>query len=520
MAGVFEKLVLGFETGDFNKFEKSIATGTEKAFRKFGGLIGGGAGRAGDDKEQKKTTGGIIKMGAIMGASFAVTNAALKFISTSLMDFPMVVSIMKLIKLILMIALLPLMPILASVAEKLGDFAGWLSDNPKMQNVLTGIAGTIAAIWALQKSWMFLKWLGGLAGLAGGTGIAGMLGGLSAAGILSAITGVFLPVVALLAASFAGFKFGQWLASTRFGDWLRTTNFGGWLTDLSTSVRGFLGLETKAPERPTHGSPEDRARVERAMKSMMPPEVAEEYRQMHEASRKNSVAVKENTSVFVDGSDDITRAYNKMIEAGHSMEDAFKTLSRTFGDATTIWAQSQLEFQNAAMAIGALSQEARGWSAGYFYGMTPEMSTAASSALTPGGFGTATKAYDPSNYGIGSRSKYSGGAFGKGGTGGLGGIAGTGSSSGGGGGGGKYYQLGGMVSEEGLAYLHKGERVFSATEGGGGGRGGGGGGPAINININNPVVKEEMDIRKLTRQISLALRNEQKRYVNYGNYSL
>ena len=76
--------------------------------------------------------------------------------------------------------------------------------------------------------------------------------------------------------------------------------------------------------------------------------------------------------------------------------------------------------------------------------------------------------------------------------------------------GGKGKQLGGSVSEEGVYYLHKGERVVSATEGMGGGRG-----TTINISIDKPVVREEADINKLVRAIETKLQTELRRRVSY-----
>jgi hypothetical protein len=72
-------------------------------------------------------------------------------------------------------------------------------------------------------------------------------------------------------------------------------------------------------------------------------------------------------------------------------------------------------------------------------------------------------------------------------------------------------QLDGPIAEEGMYYLHRGERVISATE-----RGGGGGNVSLNLTINNPTIRKDADIRELVRQINKFQQENMRRYVSYG----
>jgi len=72
-------------------------------------------------------------------------------------------------------------------------------------------------------------------------------------------------------------------------------------------------------------------------------------------------------------------------------------------------------------------------------------------------------------------------------------------------------QLGGPISEEGNYYLHKGERVLSATE-----RGGSSNVSNISFTINNPQIRSDQDIRELVRQIEDRLKSDMRRRVSYG----
>lgn len=73
---------------------------------------------------------------------------------------------------------------------------------------------------------------------------------------------------------------------------------------------------------------------------------------------------------------------------------------------------------------------------------------------------------------------------------------------------------GGVISEEGQYYLHKGERVTSATESNKGNSGGSN--PVnINISIDKPSVRSDKDIKDLVAQISREMQKGVKRYVSY-----
>ena len=72
-------------------------------------------------------------------------------------------------------------------------------------------------------------------------------------------------------------------------------------------------------------------------------------------------------------------------------------------------------------------------------------------------------------------------------------------------------QLGGPISEEGIYYLHKGERVSSATE-----RGGSSNVSNISFAINNPQIRSDQDIKELVRQIEDRLKSDMRRRVSYG----
>lgn len=71
-------------------------------------------------------------------------------------------------------------------------------------------------------------------------------------------------------------------------------------------------------------------------------------------------------------------------------------------------------------------------------------------------------------------------------------------------------QLGGPIATEGIYYLHKGERVLSATERGGSG------GSNISFVINNPSISKKQDINDLVSQIEDKLKSGMRRRVSYG----
>lgn len=73
-------------------------------------------------------------------------------------------------------------------------------------------------------------------------------------------------------------------------------------------------------------------------------------------------------------------------------------------------------------------------------------------------------------------------------------------------------QLGGPISNEGVYYLHKGERVLSATER----KNVNSGGMNITLNIQNPVISQKSDIKDLVNQIEDKLKSGIRRRVSYG----
>lgn len=78
-------------------------------------------------------------------------------------------------------------------------------------------------------------------------------------------------------------------------------------------------------------------------------------------------------------------------------------------------------------------------------------------------------------------------------------------------GGGKGRQIGGPISQEGVYYLHKGERVLSATERN---RTGGTMGN-ITVNFNNTSIRSEDDLKKMERMIDNFFKRELRRRVSY-----
>jgi hypothetical protein len=75
----------------------------------------------------------------------------------------------------------------------------------------------------------------------------------------------------------------------------------------------------------------------------------------------------------------------------------------------------------------------------------------------------------------------------------------------------QFKQLGGVIGENGMFGLHRGERVLSATERGSS-RGMQGG---INITINNPQIRQDNDIKILVRELDSHLKSELRRRVSY-----
>ena len=72
-------------------------------------------------------------------------------------------------------------------------------------------------------------------------------------------------------------------------------------------------------------------------------------------------------------------------------------------------------------------------------------------------------------------------------------------------------QIGGVISQEGMYNLHRGERVLSATE-----KDKKREVPiVINLNIDKPIIRQDADIKELVRQIETKLQSELRRRVSY-----
>jgi hypothetical protein len=73
-----------------------------------------------------------------------------------------------------------------------------------------------------------------------------------------------------------------------------------------------------------------------------------------------------------------------------------------------------------------------------------------------------------------------------------------------------WMQSGGMVANEGLHYLHKNERVLSATE-----KSGTSNPIIVNISIDKPSVRSENDIKEIVKLLNFELQRNMRRYVSY-----
>jgi hypothetical protein len=75
-----------------------------------------------------------------------------------------------------------------------------------------------------------------------------------------------------------------------------------------------------------------------------------------------------------------------------------------------------------------------------------------------------------------------------------------------------FRQIGGVISQEGPYYLHRGERVLSATEKGGSG-------PTINyaptIRVDSPTIRNDRDIQDLVKEISRQLQIDMRTRSSY-----
>lgn len=257
---------------------------------------------------------------------------------------------------------------------------------------LVSIGATLTAMWGAMKLWDFAKGVLGLGGSAAG-GIAGGAAGGAASGAASgglagAITGMLgwlsrAGITALgLPAAIQGMGVNPFDAGNKIVGGMTDA---GW--DTAGGVKEKLWDFFNGLSKMFYSDGKNAKRVS-----------------------QDEIKAKEES---IGATEKVNESFLFLGETGLKAADIWETVMK---DMTTSWANFQLQFQKMAN----IAKDAIGWSAGYFYGMTPEMSAGVSSILTPGGFGTATKAYNPSNY---STPKYSGGAFGSGGTGGLGGIA-------------------------------------------------------------------------------------------------
>lgn len=79
------------------------------------------------------------------------------------------------------------------------------------------------------------------------------------------------------------------------------------------------------------------------------------------------------------------------------------------------------------------------------------------------------------------------------------------------------HQVGGLISSEGLHYLHRGERVLSATEAS---RGSSGPGATFNISIDKPQISSKQDIDALIRELERRMQITMRRYTSYSYHGV
>lgn len=495
-ASVSAKIGLEWNTADAERLGVRIG-------KSIGNVVKGSLETAQKVVKSVSTAGGGGAGGAPsavkMGAAFAVTNKLLEKAVSFLSFIPGMEAIFRLIKVIMLIALLPLTPYLGKIAEKMANFATWLSNNEGVQNAIAAVGVTLVAMYALQKTWQFTKWLSSLTGLGGALGGTGAGGGatiLPGIGKLLGAGGIIYGIEKLFE------LFGVNGPIDRILNAFKSA--GGGLLGLLNAV-GSIGLGTTESITSLLFKGFDKifgTDKQQQFEEQVGGGIVGQAKKFWEWITGSGKA----NEVYADNLDDVlsivdeqskvqekaNESLNQLADTGLKAKDVWQNMTK---DLTVQWANVQLAFQKMAN----ISANARGWSAGYFYGMTPEMEASASALLTPGGFGTATKAYDPSKY---SPSKYSGGAFGAGGSGGLGGIAK---------GGGRYYDASLLVTPQGVRSFDPGDTILASKRGFGEG-----GGSNVTININKPSVRGDNDIKMLVREISKNLQTAMRGRVSYG----
>lgn len=182
MAGVEEVLTVQPETSKFEKVLREAAARIEDSAKRL--VKATGAEKFAPVKAEGGGKSGVA-MGVAAGIAAGGTIALLKTIADAIMDFPMVVSIMKLFKLIIMLLLMPLIPILKPAVQALAKIASGL-----------GSLGSGAGGSGMGAS----SWIGALIG-----GIFGSVGGPLGVAIGAAL-GALIGNVTVIVAK----KIGLW----------------------------------------------------------------------------------------------------------------------------------------------------------------------------------------------------------------------------------------------------------------------------------------------------------------------
>lgn len=459
MADVFASLKLGFETGDFNRFSKAIEDGVARSLGKVGGAI-------------SKVGQGPLATGAAVGLGLQLGNKFLSNISRSVTDFPMVVAIMKLIRLILMIGLLPLIPLLTPVVGWLADFAAWMLDNPIAMKI-AAVLEVLGFMWAWMKAGEFIKGLAGLGGgVVAGAG-AGAEGGIIA-GVLSAIGGVpGLIMIAVAALTAYGIKkIVDALVASMGGGFEKVLPLSN--EDIAKASNTQIGMAGGTIEMGTdiYGN---HFAIVRDISTEIAKNLKPQVRGLGET-------VSETTDYFdfyQHGLESGTATLEKFNTAGLKAVDVWKVVMK---DVTTQWTTMQKTIQAMFGISGgtgnAATDRANHIYSGINYG-SGAMGAAIAGSIT--GYAGAAQA-TAGNYGSGASGPQKG----------------------------RYHDASLLITPSGVKEFDSGDTIMASKGGMGGGS------TTININIDQPSVRNDTDLKELVRLISREIQPRFRGYVSYG----
>ena len=456
MADIEVKVKAVWDESDSKKSAKGFADALQRslsrAFKSIGMDFGGGGKKEAGEQQNFATMIGVA-VGTVIGDA---TGSVLREIVGLITDFPMITAILKLFKLILMILMLPLIPILKPILIGLGILADGLL--PIMEGVSDGISSLFSGDFWAKVGAFFVN---------------------------------IVNHIKLVIANIGNFL--THLMANLWGDFIWLGNFLATIFDNVLSALINAGVD--AANFITEGIQDGLNFVIDAINKLI--EFFHGGDTSHDIGKigigkLQQVHLKIAENLFKGLTDPITKLVNQSValsDAQLAAAQAAVSLSTATDKATAS--------QNAVVAAQTETASTMTWFDPVMVSVQAGMKMAADSATLLAAANQAAAA----KINIDSMSSLGGAPISRPGT-TIGGWTNVGKKS---------KASGGVIGEEGQYYLHKGERVQSATEGKGGSKGG----SNISINVNNPSVRNDNDIKQLVQKISFEMQRQNRRYTSY-----